>query len=190
MPTGEVCVGMLPSTVPMLASKLFAMVRERFPRVKLHLSDGSSAQLEEQLREGRVDMALLLREGPVSDVGESVLAQTTLELVGRRGDPLLQSGTIALSALEGLPLVVPSHPHLLRARLDTLAEARGLKLDFSVEADSIRLQHEIAAAGGGYAISSGLFELRNDPTRKHVSAKVRTLIDFLAKHFAGRGPSW
>lgn len=28
------------------------------------------------------------------------------------------------------------------------------------------------------------------PTRKHVSAKVRALIEFLAAHFAGRGPSW
>jgi DNA-binding transcriptional LysR family regulator len=28
------------------------------------------------------------------------------------------------------------------------------------------------------------------PTRKHVSAKVRVLIEFLAKHFAARGPSW
>ena len=28
------------------------------------------------------------------------------------------------------------------------------------------------------------------PTRKHVSAKVRVLIDFLAEHFAGRGPAW
>ncbi|MDO8285672.1 MAG: LysR family transcriptional regulator [Rhodoferax sp.] len=28
------------------------------------------------------------------------------------------------------------------------------------------------------------------PTRKHVSAKVRALIDFLAAHFAGRGPEW
>ncbi len=28
------------------------------------------------------------------------------------------------------------------------------------------------------------------PTRKHVSAKVRALIEFLATHFAGRGPSW
>lgn len=28
------------------------------------------------------------------------------------------------------------------------------------------------------------------PTRKHVSAKVRVLIEFLATHFAGRGPSW
>lgn len=28
------------------------------------------------------------------------------------------------------------------------------------------------------------------PTRKHVSAKVRALIEFLAGQFAGRGPSW
>jgi len=28
------------------------------------------------------------------------------------------------------------------------------------------------------------------PTRKHVSAKVRALIEFLAEHFSGRGPSW
>jgi len=28
------------------------------------------------------------------------------------------------------------------------------------------------------------------PTRKHVSAKVRALIEFLAAHFAERGPSW
>jgi LysR family transcriptional regulator, nitrogen assimilation regulatory protein len=170
LPVGEVRVGMLPSTVPMLASKLFALMRERFPRVHLHLTEGTSAQLEEQLREGRLDMALLLREGPVSDVGEALLAQVTLQLVGRRGDALLQAGTIPLGALEGLPLVVPSAPHPLRARLDTLAEARGLKLHFAVEADSIRLQHEIAAAGGGYAITSGLFELRND--RRFASARI------------------
>ncbi|MDD2610219.1 MAG: LysR family transcriptional regulator [Giesbergeria sp.] len=170
MPMGEVRVGMLPSTVPMLARTLFATVRERFPRVKLHLSEGSSAQLEEQLREGRMDMALLLHEGPGADLGESVLAQITLQLVGRHDAPALHSGTIAFDALQGLPLVVPSSPHPLRSRLNVLAEARGLKLDFAVEADSIRLQHEIAAAGGGFAITSGLFELRDDP--RFASARI------------------
>lgn len=170
MPTGEVRVGMLPSTVPMLASTLFAMVRERFPRVRLHLGDGSSSQLEEQLHEGRMDMALLLREGPVSDPSEWEVAQTSLKLVGPRDAPILQSGTIDLSELSGLPLVVPSYPHPLRARLDTLAEARGLKLHVAVEADSIRLQHEIAVAGGGFAITSGLFELREDP--RFASARI------------------
>jgi len=28
------------------------------------------------------------------------------------------------------------------------------------------------------------------PTRKHVSAKVRAMIEFLADHFAEQAPSW
>jgi len=162
-PLGEVRVGMLPSTVPILASELFARVRERFPRVRLHLSEGASAQLDEQLREGRMDMALLVREGAVPEDGELLLAQAALRMVGPGADPLLKKGTIAFSELAGLPLIVPGHPHPLRARLDSVAEARGVKLNYAVEADSIRLQHEIAAAGGGYAITSGLLEPRDAP---------------------------
>lgn len=161
LPMGEVRVGMLPSSVPALASPIFSMARERFPAVKLHLSDGTSAQLEEQVREGRIDMALLLREGP-ADEADTVLGRFPLQLVGPRSAAILRAGTVELNALEGLPLVVPSTPHPLRARLHSLAEARGLKLSMAVEADSIRLQHEIAAAGGGFAITSGLFELRSD----------------------------
>ena len=163
VPTGEVKVGILPSSVPLLASRLFSLVRERFPMVRLHLSEGPSTQLEESLREGRMDMALLLREGPVSESGESVLAQLSLSLIGPRNDPLFQEPTVDFSELQGRPLVVPSHPHPLRARLDSLAEARGISLNIAVEADSIRLQHEIVAAGGGYAITSGLFEMDSDP---------------------------
>lgn len=169
-PVGEVRVGMLPSSVPLLACELFSQVRERFPKVRLHLSDGPNTQLEEWLRDGRVDMALLLREGPVSDSGESVLAQLSLSLIGPYHDPLLQQESIDLADVQGLPLVVPGHPHPLRARLDALAEARGMHLNIAVEADSIRLQHEIAAAGGGYAITSGLFEQHDD--RRLASVRI------------------
>jgi LysR family nitrogen assimilation transcriptional regulator len=160
---GEVRVGMLPSTVPRVASELFARVRERLPKVRLHLSEGTSAQLEEHLREGRMDMALLVREGADPEAGELLIALATLRVVGLSTDPRLQSETIDLRELEGLPLIVPGHPHALRARLDTVAEARGMKLQYAVEADSIRLQHEIAAAGGGYAITSGLLEPHDAP---------------------------
>ena len=163
MPMGEVRVGILPSTVHVLASVLFRQTRQRFPRIKLHLSEGPSPQLEEQLREGRMDMALLLREGLANNAGETMVAQVSLRLVGPRGDPLVENGTVPFRALAGLPLVVPSFPHSLRSRLDALSEGRGMRLDIAVEADSIRLQHEIVAAGGGYAITAGLFEMTGDP---------------------------
>lgn len=163
LPAGEVRVGLLPSTVPSVASRLFSCLREQLPQVQLHLVEGSNASLEEQLREGRIDLALLLREQPSPDPDETVLTQTTLHLVGRRGDPLLAQGSVPLAALEGLALVVPGRPHPLRGRLEALAEARGLNLNVAVTADSIRLQHEIAASGGVYAVSSGLFEMSQDP---------------------------
>lgn len=170
VPVGEVRVGVLPSSVPLLATPLFSLAGERFPKVRLHLIEGTSTQMEEQLREGRLDMGLLLREAASAGEDEMALAQLSLQLVGRRGDALLQQDTIALSALQGLPLIVPSAPHALRARLQMLAEAQGLRFHFAVEADSIRLQHEIAAAGGGYAITSGLFELRGD--QRLASARI------------------
>ena len=161
-PMGEVRVGLLPSSVPKLASSLYSQVKDKFPRVQLHLCEGASASLEEQIAEGRIDMAILLREGDVSSSEESVLAQPRLLLVGLADDPLLKDPTVELAKIDGIPLVVPSRPHPLRARLENLARTKGLNIHCAVEADSIRLQHEVSAAGGGYAITSGLFELVGD----------------------------
>ena len=153
-PVGEVLVGLLPSAVGQFAAPLFAAVREHLPGVRLHLVEGASAQLEEQLRDGRLDMAIVLREDEASIGDAHVLARVPLHLVGRRGDTLVSQHEVALAALSGVPLVVPSRPHLLRTRLDRLASDHALPLQVAVEADSVRLQCEIAAAGGGYAIAS------------------------------------
>ena len=53
-----------------------------------------------------------------------------------------------------LPLVLPGEPHPLRERLALLARKLGLTLRIAAEANSIRLQHEIAASAAGYAITS------------------------------------
>ena len=158
VPIGEVRIGLLPSTVAPLTDPLFRMIRERYPRIKLHFCDGSSAHLEELINEGRIDMALLLREGDASNSEESVLAQPRLMLVGRANAPAVAHPTIELSALQDLPLVLPSRPHPLRMRLEKLSKTHNIAFHCAFEADSIRLQWEVVAAGGGYAITSGLFE--------------------------------
>jgi len=153
-PAGEVLFGLLPSAVDQFAGPLYAAVRAQFPGVRLHLAEAASAQLEEHLRDGRLDMAIVLREDEKS-VGDShILARVPLHLVGRRGDAVVRSGNVELSRLSGLPLVVPGRPHLLRARLDRLATQHGLALQVAAEVDSVRLQYEVVAADGGYAIAS------------------------------------
>jgi DNA-binding transcriptional LysR family regulator len=151
---GEVRVGLLPTAVGRYCGPIITQVRARLPGVHLHLVEGASAQLEEQLRDGRLDMAVVLRENP-DDIGDAhILARVPLHLVGRQGDEAVMQGDVPLARLSGRPLVVPSRPHLLRARLDQLADEHGLRLNVVTEADSVPLQCEVAAAGGGYAIMS------------------------------------
>lgn len=162
LPIGEVRVGLLHSAVGPMAGPLFELVRERYPRVKLHLCEGSSSQLEELIADGRIDMAILLREWDVSTNEEFVLTQPKLMLVGRTGEAAVAQPTIDLEALEGLPLVLPCRPHTLRLRLEKLSKSHKIDFNCVVEADSIRLQWELVAAGAGYAITSGLFERVHD----------------------------
>jgi len=153
-PVGEVLIGLLPSAVPRYAGLLTKAVRAQMPGVRLHLVEGASALLEEQLREGRLDMAVVLREDEASIGDARLLARLPLHLIGGHADVALARDEVPLAELAGLPLVVPARPHLLRARLDRLAAEHGLLLHVAIEADSVQLQYEVAAAGGGYAIAS------------------------------------
>jgi LysR family transcriptional regulator, nitrogen assimilation regulatory protein len=155
-PAGEVRVGLLPSAVKMFAGAIVSATRQKFPGVRLHMTEAASAQLEEHLREGRLDMATVLREDKASIGDAQMLARVPLHLIGRSEDPLFDNPDVELAALSGLPLVIPSRPHLLRARLDRLAVEHSLDLAVAVEADSVSLQCAVALVGGGYAIASAL----------------------------------
>ena len=151
-PLGEVRLGLLPTMVPALSGPLYRAAKQRFRKVRLHLTEGSSVQLEDWLNQGRLDLSLLLREDDVDQPGEVTLRRMALSLIGPPNDPRTRQSTIRFDQLAGLPLVLPGAPHLLRARLDAVAMQHRIKLDVAVEADSIRLQEEIVATGGGYAI--------------------------------------
>jgi len=156
VPIGEVHIGLLPSAIPMMAATLFQTAMAQFPRVRLHLAEGSSAQLEEWLSTGRLDMALLLRERPLEDIDEPLLRSINLDLIGPVDDPLIQAGEVAFAALDGLPLILPAEPHVLRRRLDGLARERGISLNVVLEADTIQLQRELSVTGIGYAIVASM----------------------------------
>jgi LysR family transcriptional regulator, nitrogen assimilation regulatory protein len=151
-PVGTVRVGLLPSSVRTFVGALYQACIRRFPRVQLHFTEGSSVQLEDWLNQGRLDLSLLLREDDAESQDEPTLRRVQLSLIGPPGDPITSQSEVSFENLARLPLVLPGEPHLLRARLDALARERNIKLNISVEADSLYLQEATVAAGGGYAI--------------------------------------
>jgi LysR family transcriptional regulator, nitrogen assimilation regulatory protein len=193
-PVGDVRFGLLPSTVAVLAGPLFSAVRKSWPQVRLHLTEGSSAQLEEWLTQGRLDLALLLREEDTAAPEETVLTRLPLYLVVPAEDLLAARKTINFDDVAGLPLVLPSEPHPLRARLAKLARQKGLTLTQVLEADSIRLQHEITAGGGGYAITAGT--LTANEARRLAAVRIvrpalsRAVVLGVTRHRAHTKATW
>lgn len=149
---GTVHVGVLPSLAPQLLPLLFADLRDSAPRVTLHAVEGFSGSLDEQLANGRLDVAVINRYGTARAGREEVLGTAETCLVGKAGRPLLAQGTVSLKALSGLPLVLPSLPNGLRQILDQLARRHGVRLDIVMEVDSAGSMKDVALSGHAYTL--------------------------------------
>ena len=151
-PIGTVRIGILPSTAHPLISTLYYQLRERYPLVQLSIREGQGAQLETWLENGSVELAILFRHSPTPRNGDIYLVETATYLVGAAGDKLTAQPTVPFSALHQLPMVTFCRPNSWRDRLDHLSNELGITLNVALEADSLRLQTQIVADGGMYAL--------------------------------------
>lgn len=156
VPSGVVQVGMIPSAGHQLASLLFQQTRLLFPEVQLRILDGASAQLSEWLEAGQVDIAVLFRYGSEKRSDEHQLAVVDTFLVGPAGDALTKSPTVHFNRLDRLPLILARLPNSLRRVLDQAAKRKGITLSVVMECDSLEIQKDVVADGGGYTIHGSL----------------------------------
>lgn len=150
--TGTVHVGVLPSLSRQLLPMLLADVRERAPALHLHVMEGFSGTLDEQLASGRLDMIVVNRYGSSALRGEDVLGKVETFLIGKTGRPELQAKTIAFRALGGLPLVLPAAPNGLRTTLDVLSRRHSVALDIVMDVDTATAMKDVAASGHAFTL--------------------------------------
>jgi LysR family nitrogen assimilation transcriptional regulator len=171
-PRGEVRIGTMPSLSHPLINLLFRRTAEHFPQVRLHVFEGSSGQLDEWLKYGRLDLAILFRYGKASLRNEDVLALADSYLVGPIEDALTQAPTIDFAKLDGLPLILPGVPNGLRVALDGLAKRKRISLRVVMEADSLPIQKDIVADRGGYTVLAGHAVLQDVEAGRLQAARI------------------
>lgn len=154
---GKVAVGLPPSIARVLTVPLTRAFRHQLPQAQLSISEGLSSAMQENLQNGRLDIALLYNPSPLQGLEYNPLLQEELVLVQPRPPGLAEDpppAPIALQALAELPLVIPSRPNAVRMRIESALAELQAKPQIALEIDGVAAILDLVADGAGYAILS------------------------------------
>ncbi|MCS6877850.1 MAG: LysR substrate-binding domain-containing protein [Geminicoccaceae bacterium] len=151
---GMVSVGLAATTVAALGLSLVRRVRERYPGILLNVVEGMSGHIEQLLRLGQLDIAILFAPGLAPDLVIEPLFEEELFVIVPRDSRLVPRGrtSLALAEVARLPMILPTARHGLRQRVTAELERRGLRLEVIAEIDSLSLLMACVAAGMGATI--------------------------------------
>lgn len=147
---GHVVFGMPPTMIHLLAGPLARRVATDAPNISLRIVDGYSGHLLDWIRRGELDSAILYGPTPAG-LNATKLIEDDLVLVGPPGSPVTAGGTVDFKDLEGVPWVLSSSTHGLRAALEAAASKAKVKLEVRHQADSFQLMKELVSSGLGYS---------------------------------------
>src|SRR5690606_12896475 len=104
---------------------------------QLSILEGSARHISRWLKSGEVDIGIIVGPSAEKQVSSELLYKEDLYLIGRSiPDTVNNDGSVSLSDLAKLPLVLPLLPLGSRQVLEELATARGVSLQPAVEVDS------------------------------------------------------
>ncbi|MDO9437818.1 LysR family transcriptional regulator [Hydrogenophaga sp.] len=147
---GVLTIGLLRSMASLLSVRLFTELREAMPGVRPQIRLGYSAELEELLRNGQLDLATLVSEPGLSG-GREMAFSEGLRLVGPPSLLDNLARTPRLKDVQGLRLLIsPMQPAY--ALVMKLAAQQGLELDVMGGIEDVMSILELCRAGMGATI--------------------------------------
>jgi LysR family nitrogen assimilation transcriptional regulator len=153
--TGRVALGMPPSVARMLTVPLTRAFRARMPEAQLSISEGLSSAMQENLQNGRLDIAVLYNPSHIQGIEHTPLVQEELLLVQPRPPGLQEDPpplAISLKEVAALPLVIPTRPNAIRMHVESEMAAIGCQPLIALEIDGVSAILDLVADGAGYAI--------------------------------------
>ena len=155
--SGRVALGMPPSVARVLTVPLTRAFRERLPEAQLSISEGLSTAMQENLLNGRLDIAVLYKPSAMPGVEHQPLLEEELLLVQARPPGLQEDPPpppLALSEVATLPLVIPSRPNAIRMHVEAQMATIGCRPNIALEIDGVSAILDLVADGAGCAILS------------------------------------
>jgi LysR family tcuABC transcriptional regulator len=154
--SGQVSVGMTPTTASVLALPLIKGMRQAYPDVRLQLVESLSGNLVNLLNARQLDVAIVFQTGERGRWESAALLQEQLFLIAHR-DIFFRADAerVSLKSVANLPLVLPASRHGLRAVLNAAFERAGVRPNLFAEVDGLAMLMDIVRAGEAATIQPG-----------------------------------
>lgn len=112
--SGRLRLGVIPSIAPFLLPKALPRLREARPQLRLVLREDLTRVLLQDLRDGRLDVALIALPHDTADFEFEVIGEDPLFVAVPRGHPLGTGRQVTLARLRQEPLLLLEDGHCLR----------------------------------------------------------------------------
>jgi LysR family transcriptional regulator, nitrogen assimilation regulatory protein len=149
---GLVTVGLLPSTCEMIASPLVRAVADTYSGIRVRLAMGYAGDLQHWLEAGDIDVALLYGVEREPHIQSTSLVEEPLWVVGPPAAKLTRRKPVALSALTGKPMILPSGPRGIRTLVDHACRIANVTLLTVAETNAMTVQKSLVLGGHGFTI--------------------------------------
>jgi LysR family transcriptional regulator, nitrogen assimilation regulatory protein len=167
--SGDVTLGLLPSTAGLLAGPLVSAVRDRYPGIRLRVTVGYAGHLQRWLETGEIDAALLYNPKATPTIQVQTLLEESLWLVGPPSFASDSTQPMAFSDLAGQPMIMTSAPHGIRSLLEQACRDMGVTFEVVAETNSMEVQKTLVAHGHGFTVLPAL-AVSNDVARGELRA--------------------
>ncbi len=152
-PSGSVTLGLPHSISGALALPLLVAARAAYPEITLQLTEELSGNLAEQLKSGRINLAVLFDDGQLGAFHCSALVEEELMFICRAGSAFSPAGaSVSLAAALATTLILPAQQQGVRPRIDSVARQAGLTLANVIEINSIAILKSALLADMGATI--------------------------------------
>ncbi|MCW5220442.1 LysR family transcriptional regulator [Verminephrobacter aporrectodeae subsp. tuberculatae] len=150
--TGLVTIGLLPSTIDVLASSVVSTIAARYPGIRLRIAMGYAGTLLSWLDNGEIDAGLLYGVERSVNVESRPLIEEALWVIGQADAGLRPNRPTPLAKLSRHPLVLPSPSHGIRTIVDHACAKNKVQLNISVEVNALSVQRSLVHGGHGWTI--------------------------------------
>jgi len=149
---GPLRVGAIPTILPYFLAPLLKGFTERYREVDLHVREGTTAELVEQVLDGMIDVAVVSL--PVEGAGLVMkeLFRDQLYLAVPEGHPLAAAEKVQLRRLSEERLLILKDGHCLRDETLAICDRGRARFSGQFEADQFLTIFELIRAGFGVSI--------------------------------------